>query len=187
MPDLHDVHIACLATEGFEEAELTEPIKALQEAGAVVDVISAERGSIRAFKHHDPAGPVPVTKTFAEARPDEYAGLLLPGGVINADAIRTIPEAQAFVKAFDAAGKPMAVICHAPWLLVSSGVARGRRLTSWPSLQDDLRNAGADWVDREVVVDGHLVTSRKPDDIPAFNREFIRLLGESSRTEATRA
>jgi protease I len=187
MADLNNVHVACLVTEGFEEAELTEPVKALKEAGAIVDIISSERGSVRAFKHHDPAGPVPVTRTFTEARPEEYQGLLLPGGVINADTIRTIPEAQAFVKAFAAAGKPMAVICHAPWLLVSTGIARGRQLTSWPSLQDDLRNAGAEWVHREVVVDGQLVTSRKPDDIPAFNREFIRLLGESIGTEATKA
>jgi protease I len=177
MSDLHNIRVACLATEGYEQAELTEPVKALRAAGARVDIISEKPGSVRGFTHHDPAESVAVDMTFEQAKPDDYDALLLPGGALNADQIRTIEKAQEFVRTFDAAKKPIAVICHAPWLLVSSGVAKGRTLTSWPSIQDDLTNAGASWVDREVVVDGNLVTSRMPDDIPAFTREFIKLIG----------
>jgi protease I len=181
MADLKSKRIAVLVTEGFEQAELTEPVKALRDAGATVDIISKERGPVRAFKHHDPAEPVQANMTFDEARPEQYDGLLLPGGALNADTIRAIPQAQKFVAAMNQAGKPMAVICHAPWLLIDSGVAKGRTLTSWPSIQLDLKNAGAAWIDREVVVDGNLVTSRKPDDIPAFNREFFKLLEQGSK------
>lgn len=177
MADLSKKRIAVLVTEGFEQPELTEPVQALRDAGATVDIISKERGPVRSFKHHDPSDPVQANMTFDEAKPEAYDGLLLPGGAINADTIRAIPQAQTFVQAMDRAGKPMAVICHAPWLLVDSGVAKGRTLTSWPSIRLDLENAGARWVDREVVVDRNLVTSRKPDDIPAFNREFHALLG----------
>jgi protease I len=180
MPGLSTIHVACLATEGFEWAELVEPVKALRDAGAVVDIISQERGPVQGFKHHDRAERVTADLTFAEAKPDRYDALLLPGGVINADTIRTIREAREFVKAFDRARKPMAVICHAPWLLISAGVAKGRTLTSYFSIQDDLRNAGADWLDREVVIDGNLVTSRSPDDLPAFNREMLALFAQHS-------
>ncbi len=176
MADLSNVHVACLATEGFEQAELLQPVQALRDAGAVVDIISQKRGAVRAFKHHDPAEPVEANLSFDEAQPEKYDALLLPGGALNADTIRIIPKAQDFVRTFDAAKKPMAVICHAPWLLVSAGVAKGRTLTSFHTIQDDLRNAGANWVDREVVVDGNIVSSRKPDDIPAFNREFLTLI-----------
>ena len=179
MADMSNVHVACLATEGYEQAELTEPVKALRDAGAVVDIISEKRGPLRGFKHHDPADSVQADMTFDEAQPEKYDALLLPGGALNADAIRAIPKAQQFVRTMNDAGKPIAVICHAPWLLVSSGIAKGRTLTSWPSIQDDLKNAGAMWVDQEVCVDRNLVTSRKPDDIPAFNREFMRLIGDA--------
>jgi protease I len=179
MSALNNIHVACLATEGFEWAELAEPVRALRDAGAVVDIISHERGPVQGFTHHDRAERLSADLTFAEAKPDRYDALLLPGGVINADTIRTIPEARAFVRAFDRAHKPMAVICHAPWLLISAGVAKGRTLTSYFSIQDDLRNAGADWLDREVVIDGNLVTSRSPDDLPAFNREMLALFAQS--------
>lgn len=188
MADLSKKHIAVLVTEGFEQPELTEPVKALRDAGAVVDIISQSRGPVRGFKHHEPAESVQANMTFDEAKPDAYDAVLLPGGALNADTIRAIPQAQKFVQAMDRAGKPMAVICHAPWLLIDSGVAKGRTLTSWPSIHLDLQNAGATWVDREVVVDRNLVTSRKPDDIPAFNREFSKLLeqGMSSTAGAQR-
>ena len=175
MADLSNVHIACLATEGFEEAELRDPVQALRDAGAVVDVISEKREPIRAFQHHDPSKSYDVNLTFDEADPSKYDGVLLPGGVINGDYIRTVASAREFVTAMDKAGKPMAVICHAPWMLVETGIAKGRTLTSWPSLQTDLRNAGATWVDEEVRVDGSLVTSRKPDDLPAFCSRMVEL------------
>ena len=184
MANLSNKHVAVLVTEGFEQPELTEPVKALRDAGAVVDIISEKRGPVRGFKHHDPGDSVSADLAFDEARPDKYDALLLPGGALNADYIRAIPQAQNFVRTFDEAGKPMAVICHAPWLLIDSGVAEERTLTSWPSIHLDLENAGATWVDQEVCVDGNLVTSRKPDDIPAFNREFIKLIEQSSRTAA---
>jgi len=180
MTDLSKKHIAVLVTEGFEQPELTEPVQALRDAGAVVDIVSQQRGPVRGFKHHEPDDTVQANLAFDEARPESYDALLLPGGALNADAIRAIPQAQRFVQAIDRAGKPMAVICHAPWLLIDSGVAKGRTLTSWPSIQTDLKNAGATWVDREVVVDRNLVTSRKPDDIPAFNREFEKLLAQDT-------
>jgi len=186
MANLSNVHVAVLVTEGFEQPELTEPVKALHDAGAVVDIISEKRGPVRGFKHHDPGDSVDATMTFDEAEPDRYDALLLPGGAINADYIRALPQAQRFVKAFDDAQKPMAVICHAPWLLIESGVVDGRTLTSWPSIQTDLKNAGANWVDQEVSVDGNLVTSRKPDDIPAFNREFVRLIEQSKTGQSGR-
>ncbi len=180
MTDLSKKHIAVLVTEGFEQPELMQPVQALRDAGAVVDIVSQQRGPVRGFKHHEPGDTVQANLTFEEARPESYDALLLPGGALNADAIRAIPQAQRFVQAIDRAEKPMAVICHAPWLLIDSSVAKGRTLTSWPSIQNDLKNAGATWVDREVVVDRNLVTSRKPDDIPAFNREFEKLLAQDT-------
>jgi protease I len=155
----------------------------LRGAGAVVDIASEQRGPVRAFVHHDPADSVDATMTFDEVNPERYDALLLPGGAFNADAIRVIPHAQRITKAFDDAQKPMAVICHAPWLLIDSGVAAGRTLTSWPSIKTDLKNAGANWVDREVVVEENLVTSRKPGDIPAFNRAFMQLI-EQNKTQS---
>jgi protease I len=177
--ELKEKRVAVLVTDGFEEAELTEPTKALREAGASVDIISKERAPIQAFRHHQPSSKYDVDKTFDEVSPDDYDGVLLPGGALNADQIRVEEKAQEFVQRMDEAGKPMAVICHAPWLLVSAGLADGRTFTSWPTITDDLVNAGADWVDREVVVDDNLVTSRGPKDIPAFNKAFNSLLSDA--------
>jgi protease I len=185
MPNLRGKRIAALAMDGFEEAELTQPVKALREQGAEVTIFSKERGKIQAFKHHDKSIAIDADASFDEMTSDSFDAVLLPGGALNADAIRMEPKAQEFVRKMNQAQKPMAVICHAPWLLASAGLARGRKLTSYRTIQDDMRNAGADWVDREVVVDGNLVTSRKPDDIPAFNREFSRLL-EAGAPVATR-
>ena len=178
---LKDVTIAALAVDGFEQAELLEPRKALQAQGARVVVISATREPIQGFVHTDKGESVEVDLIFAEADPAHFAGVLLPGGVVNADELRVHPKAQEFVRTMDKAGKPVAVICHGPWLLISAGLTRGRTLTSWPSLQDDLRNAGATWVDREVCIDRNWVSSRKPDDIPAFNREFLSLLAKTAQ------
>ena len=167
--------VAILAADMFERVELEEPRKALEDAGADGEVISIHDGEIKGFDHFDPANTVKVDKTVEEASPGDYDALMIPGGVGNPDQLRGDENAVAFVREFDQAGKPMAVICHGPWVLVESGVVRGRRVTSWPTLETDIRNAGGDWVDNEVVVDGNLVTSRKPDDIPAFNREMLRI------------
>ena len=177
MQSLNNIRVAIMAMDAFEEAELTEPMRALKEAGARVDVISKNRGRIQGFKHHDKAGTVPVDRTFDEVRPDEYDALMLPGGALNADTARMEPKVREFIKTFNDAGKPMAVICHAPWELISAGIVRGRKLTSYYTIQDDVRNAGGEWVDSECVVDDNLVTSRQPSDLPAFNREMIALYG----------
>jgi len=179
MADLNSFRVAMLATDGFEERELTEPKQALERAGARVDVIAPKRGDIQAFRHHDKSITVPVDRTLDEAGPEEYDAVMLPGGALNADALRVEPKAKRFLRAMWEAGRPFAVICHAPWELVSAGLAEGRRLTSYHTIQDDLKNAGADWRDEEVVVDGQLVTSRQPDDIPAFNREMLRVFAEA--------
>ena len=186
MADLNNLRVAVLATDGFEESELTEPVKALRDAGAQVDIISPHGGEIQGYKHHDKSIKVRVDRTLDEARPDDYDALQLPGGALNADQARMEPKVQAFIQAIDRAGKPMAVICHASWDLVSAGLVRGRTLTSWHTIQDDIRNAGGNWVDREVVVDGNLVTSRGPKDLPAFNREMIALIASRRPTGATR-
>ena len=167
--------VAILAADMFERVELEEPRKALEDAGADVEVVSIEDGEIKAFDHFDPAGTVKVDHTVEEVSPADYDALLVPGGVGNPDQLRGDEDAVSFVRGFHEAGKPMAVICHGPWVLVESGVVRGKRVTSWPTLETDIRNAGGDWVDQEVVVDGSIVTSRKPDDIPAFNREMLRI------------
>jgi protease I len=179
---LQGCRVAVLAVDGFEQAELIEPQRALAEAGATVHVISSKAGKIQGFKHVDKGDAVPVDLTFDKAVAADYDAVVLPGGVVNGDAIRTLPQAQAFVKAADAAHKPIAVICHGGWLPISAGLMKGRTVTSWPSLQDDIRNAGGTWVDREVVEDGNFITSRKPDDLPAFNRTLIAQL--SSRKAA---
>jgi protease I len=167
--------VAILAADMFERVELEEPRKALEDAGADVEVVSIHGGEIRGFDHFDPANTVQVDHTVEEVSPDEYDALLIPGGVGNPDQLRGDENAVSFVEEFHRAGKPMAVICHGPWVLVESGAVRGKRVTSWPTLETDIRNAGGEWVDQEVVVDGNLVTSRKPDDIPAFNREMLRI------------
>lgn len=169
--------VAILATDGFEQDELLKPRDALQAAGADTEIVSPKEGTLRGWKHKDWGEEVCVQQALEDADPKDYDALLLPGGVINPDALRMQPKAVAFVKAFFEAGKPVAAICHGPWTVIECGAARGRQMTSWPSLRTDLKNAGADWVDQEVVVDGNLVTSRKPDDLPAFNRELIRMLG----------
>ena len=167
--------VAILAADMFERVELEKPRKALEDAGADVEIVSISDGEIQGFDHYDPASTVKVDRTVEEASSDDYDALLVPGGVGNPDQLRGDENAVSFVRAFHDAGKPMAVICHGAWVLVESGVVRGKRLTSWPTLATDIRNAGGDWVDEEVVVDGNLVTSRKPDDIPAFNREMLRI------------
>ena len=173
---LEEMNIAILVDDLFEQAELAEPKQALEAAGATVHIVSPKGPQVTGMKHTDRGDSFAVDVPLAQARPEDYDGLVLPGGVVNADTLRTDAAAQKFAKAFDGAGKPIAVVCHGPWLLISAGLASGRTLTSWPSLQDDLRNAGATWVDREVVSDGNWTSSRKPDDLPAFNREFIAAL-----------
>jgi protease I len=161
------------ANEGVEEVELTEPRKAVEEAGAETELLAPEAGDVQAFNHLDKAETYAAERAVGDAKAEEFDGLVLPGGVANPDNLRTHPEAVQFVKDFFAAGKPVGVICHGPWTLIEAGVVEGRKLTSWPSLQTDLRNAGAEWVDEEVVVDQGLVTSRKPDDLEAFNAKIV--------------
>ncbi|MGA3249553.1 MAG: type 1 glutamine amidotransferase domain-containing protein [Paraburkholderia sp.] len=173
---LQGCKIAVLALDGFEQAELVEPKRALSAEGATVHVISAKPGKIQGFKHVDKGDAVEVDATFDKATAAEYDAVVLPGGVVNGDAIRLLPQAQAFVKAANQAHKPIAVICHGAWLPVSAGIMKGRTVTSWPSLQDDIRNAGGTWVDQEVVEDDNFITSRKPDDLPAFNKTLIAQL-----------
>jgi protease I len=165
------------SAEGIEQAELTGPWEAVEKAGGRPVLLATTDGKVQAYNHLDPADTFPVDRPVSGADPGEYAALVLPGGVANGDALRSDQDAQRFVKAFFDAGKPVAVICHAPWILTEIGVLPGRTMTSWPTLRTDLRNAGATWVDQEVVVDtngsGPLITSRKPDDVPAFGRELI--------------
>lgn len=172
---LNGKKVAILAADMFERVELEEPRKALEDAGAEVEIVSIHNGEIKGFDHFDPAGTAQVDRTIDEVSPDDFDALMIPGGVGNPDQLRGDENVVSFVREFHAAGKPMAVICHGPWVLVEAGVVRGKRVTSWPTLETDIRNAGGDWVDDEVVVDGDLVTSRKPDDIPAFTREMTRL------------
>jgi deglycase len=171
--ELDGMRVAVLATDGVEQVELDRPWQALEEAGAEPELVSFEAGTITAFNHIDKGETRKVDLTLGDADPDDYAALVLPGGVVNGDFVRADADAVTFVKAFFEAGKPVAAICHAPWVLVEADVVRGRRMTSWPSLQTDLRNAGATWVDEEVVVDGNLVTSRKPDDLDAFTAAMV--------------
>lgn len=175
-PLISGMHIAILVTDGFEQAEFTEPKSTLEQEGAITKVISAQHGQVRGF-HHDKEGDLfNVDMIFSEADPEDFDAVLLPGGEVNSGRIRHIEEAQRFVQGIEEKGKPVAVICHGAWLLVSAGLVEGRTMTSWPSLQDDIRNAGGNWVDQEVVVDGNWVSSRKPDDIPAFNGKMIEVI-----------
>ena len=175
---LQGKRIAFLATDMVEQVELTEPWTAVTDEGAAAELVSLEEGEIQGFSHYDKADTFKVDRTVEEARADDYDGLVIPGGVGNPDTMRTDENAVDFVRKFFEQGKPVAVICHGPWMLVEAGVVRGRTVTSWPSLQTDIRNAGGNWVDQEVVVDDGLVTSRKPDDIPAFNRKMIEEFAE---------
>lgn len=184
MPDLNSHRIAVLATDGVEEVELTEPVKALRAAGASVDIVSPKSGTIQGMNHDERAGPIAVDVDLKDARADQFDALVLPGGVANPDKLRTILDAVKFVGAFVAADKPIAAICHGPWTLINAGGVRGKRMTSWPSLQQDLINAGAVWTDEPVVTDHQLVTSRKPDDIPRFNEAMISVfaMNQARRT-----
>ena len=183
---LQGIRVAILATNGFEEAELVEPKKALEGAGARVVVIAPKSGSIYGMKHHDKAGELMADSSLSSAKSEEFDAVMLPGGGLNADALRCEKEAQKFVQEMDRAGKPIAFICHAPWLLISAGLTRGRTLTSYHTIQDDVRNSGGNWVDREVVRDRNWVSSRQPDDIPAFNKEMIALFSEKkTRAQAS--
>jgi protease I len=170
---LDGYRVAILVTDGFEQVEMTEPRKALEEAGAKTDLVAPKKGEVQGMNHDEKGRSFPVDAPLGSVSPSQYQALLLPGGVANPDRLRTDPRAVQFVREFAEAGKPIAAICHAPWTLVEAGLVRGRKLTSWPSLQTDIRNAGGVWEDSEVVVDSGLVTSRKPDDIPAFNRNLI--------------
>ena len=176
--------VAVLATDGVEQVELERPWQALEEAGAEPELVSLASGSITMYQHIDKGDEKKVDTTVALADPEEYAALVLPGGVINGDFVRADADAVAFVTAFFEADKPVAAICHAPWVLAEAGVVRGRRLTSWPSLQTDLRNAGASWVDEEVVVDGNLTTSRDPDDLDAFSAAIVEQFARSAGGDA---
>ena len=176
---LDGLKVAILVTDGFEQVELSEPRRALDEVGAETRVVSPKADRARGWNFTDWGDEVEVDVPLDRARPDDFDALLLPGGVMNPDKLRIEPAAVAFVKAFFDADKPVAVICHGPWTIIETGAARGRRIASWPSLRTDLRNAGAEWVDEPVVVDGHLVSSRKPDDIPEFNRETIALFSRA--------
>ena len=175
---LAGMNIAILVTDDFEQVELTGPREALDSAGASSKIISNKQGKVQGFHHDVKADQFDIDLTFDEADPDDFDAVLLPGGAINADQIRAIPQAQQFVQRMQQEGKPIAAICHAPWLLVSAGLVKGRTLTSWPTLQDDIRNAGGNWIDQQVVVDANLVSSRKPADIPAFNDKMLELLSQ---------
>ena len=182
--ELTDKRIAFIATHGVEQVELTEPWRVAQLAGAATDLISLQPGEIQGFNHLDKGDKFPVDRTFDEARADDYDALVIPGGVANPDFMRMDPRAVAFVRAFVDAQKPVAVICHGPWMLVEADVVRGRKVTSWPSLKTDLRNAGADWVDQEVVLDNGVLTSRKPDDLPAFTRAMVEQFASAAHGRA---
>jgi protease I len=180
---LQGKRIAFMATDMVEQVELTEPWKAVTDEGAVAELISLEEGEIQAFKHYDGADKFRVDRTVEEARADDYDALVIPGGVGNPDTMRMDENAVALVRAFFEQGKPVGVICHGPWMLVESGVVRGRKVTSWPSLRTDIRNAGGNWVDEQVVVDQGLVTSRKPDDLPAFNAKIVEEFSEGRHAQ----
>lgn len=184
--NLQGLRVAILATDLFEEAELIEPRKALDAAGARTEVISPKNGEIQAVQHDKKTQKVKVDRTLDSAKADEFDAVLLPGGAMNADALRMEPKAQQFVREINEAKKPIAVICHGPWLLISAGLAKGRKITSYKTIQDDLKNAGAQWSDEEVLRDQNWVSSRQPTDIPAFNREMISLFSEA-RNQRNRA
>ena len=184
MASLSGKKIAFLATDGFEQAELLDPRKALDEAGATTVVIAPKDGEIKAWDMKDWGTTVKVDQTLENANPNDFDALVLPGGVINPDHLRMDPAAVNFVKQFVSTGRPTAAICHGPWTLLETGVLRGKTVTSWPSLKTDLKNAGANWVDQECVTDGQFIFSRKPDDIPAFNRAIIDAVSQSGRQSA---
>ncbi len=177
--ELDGLKVAILLTNGFEQVEMTEPRKALEKAGAKTSLVSPAKGKVRGSHHDEKADEFPVDVPLDAANPDDYDALLLPGGVFNPDELRLHPKAIEFIRKIAEADKPIAAICHGPWTLINAKVVKGHTVTSWPSLEVDLTNAGANWVDKEVVRDGKLVTSRKPDDIPAFNTQMIKLFEEA--------
>jgi protease I len=179
MENINGMRVAILIEDGFEQVEMVEPRRALDQAGAKTSIVSPRNGRVRAWNFTEWGENFPVDVALDRARPQDFDALLLPGGVMNPDKLRMEPKAVAFAKAFFDAGKPVGVICHGPWTIIETGAARGRRIASWPSLKTDLRNAGAEWIDQEVVVDGNLVSSRKPDDLPAFNRAIIALFSRA--------
>jgi protease I len=178
--------VAILAADGFEQVELTRPRAALDEAGATTTVVSLKAGKIQGMNHADKGDTVAVDQTLDKAKPEEFDALMIPGGLMNPDTLRSSEQALEFVRHFFREGKPVAAICHAPWVLIDASVIRGRTVTSWPAIKTDVRNAGAHWVDQEVVVDNGLVTSRKPDDIPAFNQKMIEEFCEGRHTGTSR-
>lgn len=175
---LENKRVAILATDGFEQSELEEPLTALEEAGADVTIVSPKPDTIQGMQHADKGEVFDVDLPLDSANPDDFDALMLPGGLMNPDELRSNPAAVEFVRAFGAAGKPIAAICHGPWILIEAGLVRGRRLTSWPNIQTDVKNAGGEWVDEEVVVDNGLVTSRSPKDLPAFNAKMVEEISE---------
>lgn len=177
-PQLQGMRVAILVTDDFEQSELTEPKRALEEAGAQAFIVAPRSGHVQGMKHDEKADRFSVDHVLAEADPEQFDAVMLPGGALNADALRVVPEAKNFLTAMDRAGKPIAVICHGPWLLVSAGLVSGRKITSYHTIQDDLRNAGADWQDADVLRDRNWVSSRRPSDLPAFNREMLALFAE---------
>jgi len=185
--ELQGKRIAILATDGFEQSELTEPRQNLEQAGARTEVLSIKEGEIKGWNHTDWGEKIKVDRLVSAANPADYDALVLPGGVINPDKLRTNESAVDFVRRFANSGKTVAAICHGPWTLVEAGVVRGKTMTSWPSIHTDLINAGARWVDEQVVTDGNFITSRKPDDIPAFSKAIIQAVSGSSRQQLRKA
>ena len=181
--ELQGKKIAFLAADGVEQVELTEPWKAVTDAGGTPELLSTDSGEIQAFNHLDQGDTFPVDREVAHAEATDYDGLVLPGGVGNPDQLRVDEDVQRFVRSFFEQGKPVGVICHGPWTIVEAGVVKGRKLTSWPTLETDIRNAGGNWVDEEVVVDAGLVSSRKPEDLPAFCAKIVEEFGEGKHAE----
>jgi deglycase len=185
--ELKGKRVAFLFTEGAEQAEVVDPLEAVKKAGAEVDIVSLQKGEVEMWEHFDKGEKITADKAVKDADASDYDGLVLPGGVANPDQLRADEDAVKFVRAFFEQHKPVGAICHGPWVLVEADVVKGRKVTSWPSLQTDLRNAGAEWVDEEVVVDSGLVTSRKPDDLPAFNAKVVEEIAEGKHKEQVAA
>ena len=179
MDNLKGLKVAILITDGFEQVEMVKPRKALDDAGAQTSIVSPKDRRVRGWNHQEAGDEFPVDVPLNEAKPEDFDALLLPGGVMNPDSLRMLPKAVEFAQDCFGSGKPVAAICHGPWMVIEAGAARGRKIASWPSLKTDLRNAGAQWMDEEVVVDGNIVSSRRPDDIPAFNREMLKLFSQA--------
>ena len=185
MADVKGLRVAVIATDGVEQAELEKPVEALRNAGATVEILSLKPGEFQCFNHHDKGDKMKADKTVKDARPDEYDALVLPGGALSADTLRADRDVLSFAASFDKDKKPMAIICHAPWILISANLVKGRTLTGYHTIEDDVRNAGGHWVDHEVACDFNWVTSRQPSDIPAFNREMLNTFSELAHKAQT--